>query len=102
MRCPKCGTDVPVNALQCSKCRLLTPKGRNSQSLAFEKGERETKLSKVKQYVIIGGIVVLVLGIAGYTYMTLEAGSPIDPKVAVQTMDKLRKAPSTQPGVSVD
>ena len=102
MRCPKCGTDVSVGALQCSKCKLLTPKGRTSQALAFEKGERENKLSKVKYYGIIGGIVAIVFGVAGYAYVSLEATSHVDAKTALQAMDKLRSTPSSQPDISVD
>jgi hypothetical protein len=102
MRCPKCGTEVPVDALQCSKCKLVTPKGRTSQSLAFKKGEREGRLSKLKYYAILAGIVLIVFGIAGYVYLTLDTPSQVDPKIAIQAMTTLRGRPSTQDGVTVD
>jgi hypothetical protein len=102
MRCPKCGTEVPSDALSCPKCNLLTPKGRTSRNLSLKKEAQHDQLGKAKRYLILGAVVIIVIGIASYAYLTLSLSSAIDPEAAVRSMNALRQMPSNKEGATVD
>lgn len=113
MRCPKCYSETPAEALQCPVCKLVTPKGRT-----FSKGKQnkatagrkpsarrtERKSRRVGPAVSVLATVgaALIFGVGSFlavigleSYRAPQDGSRI-------ALDKLRSQPSSEAGLTLD
>lgn len=103
MRCPRCQTETPADALACPKCKLLTPKGRTSRSLKLTDKEKDKeKRGKLKRYILVAVSVVVIGGVGGYIYLTVEFSSGAEPRTALNALENLKKLPSNENGYTVD
>jgi hypothetical protein len=116
MRCPKCHTETPGNALYCPGCKLPTPLGKTKikerkkkkRELFAAKPKKIFKTRKsirIKPWVAIVASVgsVLVVGAASYFIsISMLQSTEVKPSPAHVALEKLRKMPSSRPGVTVD
>jgi len=116
MKCPKCSTETPQDALCCPRCKLVTPKGRfYAQNKEARKSEHQTRaLKKAKSErgskpigpVLIAVAVVssvIIFGLGSYIALiyweetTASADNP-----AHLALEKVRRLPSSREGLSVE
>ena len=113
MRCPKCHTDTPSDALVCPGCKLPTPRGRqfkadkkagmNPKSPKRIKEHRQYQRSKLVNIILSSVLGLLVVGLGAYLYMNFKFGAAeLDPAAAKNVLVTLRKLPSNEQGLSVD
>lgn len=111
MRCPRCHSQVPDEALRCPDCKLPKPKHMSDQSTASHKKKQTKKQSSKSQrnrpkwVDALAGVVAVLLtaGIGWYTYSFFTSQpQELDPHVAQPMLAKLRQSPSSQSGLSVD
>src|SRR6185295_12501396 len=112
MRCPRCHSQVPDEALRCPDCKLPKPKASPDYSPATPKKRQAKKQnSKVndsgrpKWLNAIAGVVAFILtaGVGWYAYAHFSAQPhELDPHLAQPMLAKLRQSPSSQSGLSVD
>ena len=113
MRCPKCHTETPSDALVCPGCKLPTPKGRQykADKRAGKKPKSPKKIKEAKQrkrsktlnIVLASLIGIIVAGLGIYVFAAFKLGATeLDPQTAQQVLNALRKAPSNKQGLSVD
>jgi hypothetical protein len=114
MRCPKCYTETPTDALNCPSCNLATPKGKLAGPASSKKGGSKSKSSRKKK-VDVGAMlpgrkvlswlaILAFLGASGflaywYVYSTPEH---LSPQPALEAMNQLRRLPSKQEGKTID
>jgi hypothetical protein len=98
MRCIRCGSKVPDAAFRCPVCKRPKSKGN-------DRAGKEGKRGRPKWVAVSGGIGAFLLaawvGFYLFTYFT-EKTLELDPNLAQPALAKLRQAPSTQSGLSVD
>jgi hypothetical protein len=116
MRCPKCFTETPTNAVLCPSCKLPTPTGkaklkerrkkkRELYNFKPVKGKPSRKIPRVKPWVAttVAIVTVLMVGAGSYYYtirsMQNEVPSPSKSQIA---LEKLRNMPASIPGLSID
>ena len=113
MRCPKCHTETPNDALVCPGCKLPTPRGRqykadkragkSPKSPKRIKEAKQHRRSKVVNMALTCAIGLIVLGLGVYVYVVLTSGvTELDPKAAGEMLVTLRRLPSSEQGLSVD
>ena len=112
MRCPKCHTETPSDALVCPGCKLPTPRGRQfkADKKAGKNPRSPKKIREHKQYqrsrlvnIILSSVVGLILiGLGAFLYLSFRSGSELDPTAAKNVLVTLRKLPSSEQGLSVD
>ena len=116
MKCPKCSTETPQDALCCPRCKLVTPKGRfYAQNKEVRKSEHQTRaLKKVKADrgprrigpVLITVVVlssVIVFGLGSYIALTYWEETNADTNnPAHLALEKVRRLPSSREGLSVE
>lgn len=131
MRCPKCHTETPPEALSCPGCKLTTPRGKafavadkekKQKTAAKTSGLRAKKASSGglpplnlkgvnwRGMMPAGGrwitwlVVVVMLGGGGYFGYKYVYSTPqtIDPKVAMNAMNQLKQLPSKVEGKTID
>ena len=118
MRCPKCYTETPNNAMCCPGCKFVTPHGKNllkekrKKKRAVLESYKSVKIFKKKKpkrqvkpwvAVVVGVLTVLVMGGGSYliTLSSLQqSASTVPPSQAA--LEKLRNMPSSTPGLTVD
>jgi hypothetical protein len=114
MRCPKCYTETPNDALNCPSCNLVTPKGRTAapqkdNSAKSKKGKAGAK-SKIDWGAIMPGKWITWVLLAGflvgsgflaywYVYSTPQS---VKPETALNAMNQLRRLPSKEEGKSIE
>ena len=124
MTCPKCRTTVPDASVRCPSCGLSKPKARPADtgersSKWFGKGDGERPArkrvtekrkpagpsSKTKRALLLAtiSIIVTALGAGAYWFVwpMLQSQGP-EPAVAALVLEKLRKMPSNQEGLTVE
>ena len=113
MRCPKCHTETPSDALVCPGCKLATPKGRQFQAdkRAGKNPKSPKRVKEAKAFkrsralnIVLGCVIgSMVVGLGIYVYETfLSGGMELDAKAAGQMLITLRRMPSNEKGLSVD
>lgn len=132
LTCPRCGTDVPSEALYCPYCTLPKPKrgfaaaqGKAAETTAPEppkpavafrraekEGNRPAKPSTARPGKPPRGLRVSVLSVAAllalfsvgiYIFVVpMVYSEQAEPKTVLAALDKLRKAPSNEPGLTID
>jgi hypothetical protein len=110
MRCPRCQTETPTGALQCPQCKLLTPKGRQALNGKKSPTKPSTKRqlrqkTAVKPLTAILAILssIVVCGVGGYLGLILLTESKAgNPKPQYEALERLRKMPSSQDGLTVE
>ena len=128
--CPRCGTDVPTEAMYCPYCSLPKPKrgfvdpkeqpqaspaeapkqpaGKRAKSPNIRPPKRPTRQPnkpRGNRSVRVLGVSVLVaiLGVGAYIFVVpMVYSEHAEPKVVLAAMDKLRKSPSNEPGLNID
>lgn len=118
MRCPKCYTETPNNAVRCPGCKFQTPHGKTllkekrKKKRAVLESYKSVKVFKKKKprrqvkpwvAVVVGVVTVLVMGGASYliTISSLEQSASTVPPSEV-ALEKLRNMESSTPGMTVD
>jgi hypothetical protein len=124
MTCPKCRKNVPDAAIRCPGCGLSKPKVRppetdempsrwfsrtSGKSASRKRAPARRKPaappSKAKRAAVLLSISILVtmLGAGAFWFVwpLLQQQGP-EPEVAASVLDKLRKMPSNQEGLTVD
>lgn len=110
MRCPRCHSQVPDTAPRCPDCKLPKPKHLPDHSAESPRRrqvkKRASKDSSRPLWVnVLAGAMALILmaGIGWYTYSYFTTRTTeLDPHLAQPALAKLRQAPSSQSGLSVD
>lgn len=110
MRCPRCQAETPTGALQCPQCKLLTPKGRQTLNGGKPTAKPTTKKqprqrAAVKPLTAALAILasITICGAAGYFGLILLTESKAgNPKPQYEALDRLRKMPSNQDGLTVE
>ncbi|HLG13888.1 MAG TPA: hypothetical protein VJH03_05080 [Blastocatellia bacterium] len=115
MRCPKCYTETPNEALCCPGCKLPTPKGQvwKKEKKSRFKPQRAKKAKRIKgarrQVGVLGSVfvitaTVLVFGLGTYLAMAFwqESSKPVEPGTPQFALDKLRAMPSSKPELTVE
>ncbi|HLF84100.1 MAG TPA: zinc ribbon domain-containing protein [Blastocatellia bacterium] len=132
LTCPRCGTDVPSDALYCPYCSLPKPKHgfaaaedkpqetappeRPKPSVASRRatkdGKRSAKRSparpgkpprKFRISVLSGAALVALFSVGIYTFVVpMVYSEHAEPKTVLSALDKLRKTPSNEPGLTID
>ena len=118
MRCPKCYTETPNEALCCPGCKLPTPKGqvwkkdRSSRSKRQETKRKKARKAEGKSRRRIGAVgstliilgTVIVFGLGSYVALALwqETSKPVEPGTPQYALDKLRMMPSSKAGTTVE
>jgi hypothetical protein len=122
MKCPRCHTEIPVEATHCPDCKLPKPKNLQAQDEATEqktetprkKAPSRTSRNRRKQIkqeqrpkwvtALAGAAVILLVSGVGLYLVTFFSSLPheIDPKAAMPMLNKLRNSPSSQDGLNVD
>lgn len=110
MRCPKCHSQVPDEALRCPDCKLPKPKHTPDHSAVSHRRKsakkRDSKRNSRPTWVnVMAGVIafILIAGIGWYTYLFVFAQTAeLDPHLAQPALANLRKSPSSQSGLSVD
>lgn len=135
LTCPRCGTEVPTEALYCPYCSLPKPK-RGFAEETEEKAEeaisadipltqaavivkstakRRKKPAKrstthpgkpkrqLRLSVLSVAALVAVFSIGIYTFVVpMVYSEQAEPKSVLSALDKLRKTPSNEPGLTID
>ncbi len=118
MRCPKCYTETPNNAVRCPGCKFPTPQGKKLLSEKRKKKKAEIDLIKsVKVFkkkktrrqikpwlaVVVGIATVLIIGGVSY-FITISSFQQSEAKVSPSqaALEKLRNMPSSTPGMTVE
>jgi hypothetical protein len=131
LTCPRCGTDVSVEALYCPYCNLPKPRGgfafaaeekpiatapqqpaaAYKPAAASKKERRASNRSfdrppKTRRQIKLGvlGLAALmaVLSVGIYVFVVpLVLSQEAEPKAALSALEKLRHLPSNQPGVTI-
>lgn len=124
MTCPKCRSTVPDASIRCPSCGLSKPKvrsvetaGKPSKWFAKSAEKRPTRKTsaqrrsspgvspRTKRAVVLASISILVtfLGAGAYWFAwpMLQPQGP-EPEVAASVLEKLRKMPSNQEGLTVE
>jgi hypothetical protein len=115
MRCPKCHSETPNEALNCPSCNLPTPKGRLASpkkgtgkkvgSVEKSKIDFAALLPKMPGSKMWSWVLLFVfIGASGflaywYVYSTPEN---ISPQPALNAMNQLRRLPSKEEGKNID
>ncbi len=116
MRCPRCHSQVPDEALRCPDCKLPKPKTSSDHSAANHSAVSRKKLqakkrdlkvndSRPKWVNALAGVVAFILtaGVGWYAYSHFSTQPhELDPHLAQPALTKLRQSPSSQSGLSVD
>lgn len=118
MRCPKCYTETPNNAVRCPGCKFPTPQGK--KMLKEHRKKKKAEIDSIKSVkvfkkkkprrqvkpwvaVTIGVLTVLVMGGGSYLITIAALQKPpekVSPSQAA--LEKLRNMPSSTPGMTVD
>lgn len=124
MTCPKCRSNVPDASVRCPSCGLSKPKSRPvdpedrppkrfaraGEKRATRKRSSENRKpagppSRTKRIALMLSIsiVVALIGVGGYWFVwpLFQAQGP-EPEVAALVLEKLRKMPSNQEGLTVE
>lgn len=114
MRCPKCQSDTPIDALCCPACKRKTPKGRmlelepeedNKSRLLEILAEHKPTVNHIPSWVawalILLTVGVCVLG-SYISFNHLPAQEPAEIPLHQQALDKLRSKTSNQPWMTVE
>lgn len=122
MKCPRCHTEIPIEASHCPDCKLPKPKGLHAQNEGTEQkieaprrkmpeqaGRNKRKPVKhserPKWVTVLAGIAaaLLMCGTGIYLVLSLSSRSnEVDLKAALPMLNKLRYSPSSQDGLNVD
>ena len=132
LMCPRCGTEVPTEAQYCPYCSLPRPKrgfttpdgkrretpnpGRSTPPIAAKSAKRSQSKSVVRASARAGKprrrLRVSVLGVAAlvalvcigiYTFVVpMVYSEQAEPKTVLAALDRLRKTPSNEPGLTID
>jgi hypothetical protein len=116
MRCPKCSTETPNEALCCPGCKLPTPKGTNylktkGKSLRPDAAKKPKKRSRQKDKKSINPLiavpvllfVVILFGAGSYIATTLfQEAQAGDPGSMETILNKVRGLPSSQEGKTIE
>ncbi len=129
MTCPRCQANVPDDAHYCPYCSLPKPKGSigaaanqtyaEAKSTAEPKstvGSRKTEPAvsrphsrsqkpdrKLRLPVLAAAVLAAMLCIGGYIYvLPLVRSQVAEPKSVLAALEKLRRMPSNEPGVTID
>jgi hypothetical protein len=116
MRCPKCSTETPNEALCCPGCKLPTPKGKNylktkGKSARPDAGSRQKKRAKQQDKKSINPLVAVpvillvmtLFGAGSYIALTLFQESQADDHGSLEAvMNKVRALPSSEEGKSIE
>ena len=128
--CPRCGTDVPVEAMYCPYCSLPKPKRgfvaptEQAQPTPPEapkmRAVKRAKTPNIKapkratprpikprgsRGVRVLGVsaLVAILGVGLYIFVVpMVYSEHAEPKKVLDALDKLRRSPSNEPGVNID
>ncbi|MEK6410989.1 MAG: zinc ribbon domain-containing protein [Acidobacteriota bacterium] len=129
LTCPRCGTDVPSEALYCPYCSLPKPKRgfaggakdnreetkpteQPQARVAVRESKRANKRRpahprntsrKLRLPVLSAGVLVALLSVGIYIFVVpLVYSDEAEPKTVLAALDKLRRTPSSEPGVTID
>jgi hypothetical protein len=115
MRCPKCYTETPNEALSCPSCNLQTPRGKMTGPANGKKGGSKGKSSRQAKKVDLSGLLpgrrvlswvasLIFLGASGFIAYWYVFTTPenISPKSALEAMNQLRRLPSKQEGKTIE
>jgi len=123
LTCPRCETDVPAEAFYCPYCHLPKPKAgfasfaeartkknsfkesppnrkkSNSNSPSFD---RSRKGQRIPVRILSIAALVAVLSVGAYVFVVpLVLSQAAEPKAAMTALEKLRRLPSNEPGVTI-
>lgn len=130
LMCPRCGTDVPSEALYCPYCSLPKPKrgfssaseeaeatpseqpkratatkAKESSPKSIKRGARNSNKQprKLRVSILSVAVLVAVLGVGGYIFVVpMVYSEEAEPKTILAALDKLRKMPSDEPTLTID
>jgi hypothetical protein len=118
MRCPKCYTETPNNAVRCPGCKFPTPQGKKLLKEHKKKKKAEIDAIKsvkvfkkkkprrqVKPWAAVTIAVLTMLVIGGSSYLITIASLKKPPEkvpLSQAALEKLRNLPSSTPGMTVD
>ncbi len=118
MKCPKCSTETPSEALCCPGCKLVTPKGRSykkskdiRQQVQTTRAEAREKADEIKGPKKIGPVIiglsvlmtVLICGLGSYFLLTYwETTRPVLDNHPQLALEKIRFQPSKHQGLNVE
>jgi hypothetical protein len=116
MKCPKCSTETPGEALCCPGCKLPTPRGRSYIQNKGKRSDQENRpkrkrpkaKGKSRQVNPIAAVLVVIaavvfFGIGSYLALTFLGDTTAEDPGALQlTLDKVRKLPSNREGSTVE
>ncbi len=109
MRCPKCYTETPNEALQCPGCKLPTPRGqqfvkdKKTQRLNEAKTPKARKQKKhVSKLITIAALFGTIMLCAGGSYLMFVYIPEIQATTnSEEVVQKVMRLPSKQEGLSV-
>ena len=134
LTCPRCGTDVPTEALYCPYCSLPKPKrgfteateGQPDEPCApvehsnppaqVRKAAKPRKIRakrssarsgrpqrQLRLSVVSVAALVAFFSVAIYTFVVpMVYSEQAEPKTVTAALDRLRKTPSSEPGLTID
>ena len=130
LTCPRCDTEVPAEAFYCPYCTLPRPKRgfaeaaepkppetepvqeekkaavpfRKSQSIGNRTTRSHSKTKRRLRVPIVSAAALMaLLGVGVYIFVVpLVHSEEAEPKVVLSALDKLRRMPSNEEGVTVD
>ena len=131
LTCPRCDTEVPAEAYYCPYCTLPRPKRgfaeaaepkppetepaqeeekpavpfRKSQSVGSRttRPHHSKKQRRLRLPIVSAAALVAFLGVGVYIFVVpLVHSEEAEPKVVLSALDKLRRMPSNEEGVTVD
>jgi hypothetical protein len=124
LTCPRCETDVPAEAFYCPYCHLPRPKAgfASSSEAKAKKSSIEKSLTKRKERnsaspstggsrksgrripvrILSTAALVAVLSVGAYVFVVpLVLSQEAEPKASITAIEKLRRLPSNEPGVTI-
>ena len=123
LTCPRCETDVQPDAFYCPYCHLPKPKAgfANSAQARTKKSSiqesppnrkktnstspstnRSHKVRRIPMRMLSIAALVAVLAIGAYVFIVpLVLSQEAEPKAAMSALEKLRRLPSSEPGVNI-
>jgi len=123
LTCPRCETDVPMEAFYCPYCHLPKPKAgfassaqaRTKKSSINESPANRKKANsngpsfnrsrmgqRIPVRILSIAALVAVLAVGAYVFVApLVLSQEAEPKAAMSALEKLRSLPSSEPGVNI-
>jgi hypothetical protein len=130
MNCPRCETSVPDEALYCPYCNLRKPEkgfaaaaegklverkqpdepkpparvsASHNVSSRRRKRPRASEARRLRLPVLSVAALVAILGVGVYTFVVpLVHSQEAEPKTVMSALDKLRRMPSNEEGLTID